>query len=133
MRNFFNGIPEALSESASIDGANDIKILFSIILPVSLPGIATVGLFYALAYWNEWYKALLYIHTDWKYPLQYLVMQIQKNIQYVQQNAAQAGVVTDGLVPAETAALIAVIPTFILYLTCQKYFVQGLTVGSVKG
>ena len=78
MRNFFNGIPEALSESASIDGANDIKILFSIILPVSLPGIATVGLFYALAYWNEWYKALLYIHTDWKYPLQYLVMQIQK-------------------------------------------------------
>ena len=137
MRNFFNGIPAALSESASIDGANDIKILFSIILPVSLPGIATVGLFYALAYWNEWYKALLYIHTDWKYPLQYLVMQIQKNIQYVQQNAAQAGVVTDGLVPAETTqmatAVVTIGPIVLLYPFLQKYFVQGLTVGSVKG
>ncbi|MBQ7573534.1 MAG: carbohydrate ABC transporter permease [Clostridia bacterium] len=137
MRNFFNGIPEALSESAKIDGANDIRILFSIILPVSLPGIATVGLFYALAYWNEWYKALLYIHTEWKYPLQYLVMQIQKNIQYVQQNAAQAGVVTDGLIPAETVqmatAVVTIGPIVLLYPFLQKYFVQGLTVGSVKG
>lgn len=137
MRNFFNGIPEALSESGRIDGANDIKILFSIILPISLPGIATVGLFYALAYWNEWYKALLYIHTEWKYPLQYLIMQIQKNIQYVQQNAAQAGVVTDGLVPAETTqmatAVVTIGPIVLLYPFLQKYFVQGLTVGSVKG
>ena len=137
MRNFFNGIPEALSESASIDGANDIRILFTIIIPVSLPGIATIGLFYALAYWNEWYKALLYIHTEWKYPLQYLVMQIQKNIQYVQQNANQAGVVTDGLVPAETVqmatAVVTIGPIVLLYPFLQKYFVQGLTVGSVKG
>ena len=137
MRNFFNGIPEALSESARIDGANDMKILFKIILPVSLPGIATIGLFYALAYWNEWYKALLYIHTEWKYPLQYLIMQIQKNIQYVQQNAAQAGVVTDGLIPAETVqmatAVVTVGPIILLYPFLQKYFVQGLTVGSVKG
>ncbi len=137
MRNFFNGIPDALRESASIDGANDIRILFSIMLPVSLPGIATVGLFYALAYWNEWYKALLYIHTSWKYPLQYLVMQIQKNIQYVQQNASQAGVVTEGLVPAETTqmatAVVTIGPIVLLYPFLQKYFVQGLTVGSVKG
>lgn len=137
MRNFFNGIPEALSESARIDGANDMKILFKIILPVSLPGIATIGLFYALAYWNEWYKALLYIHTEWKYPLQYLIMQIQKNIQYVQQNAAQAGVVTDGLIPAETVqmatAIVTIGPIILLYPFLQKYFVQGLTVGSVKG
>ncbi len=137
MRNFFNDIPEALSESARIDGANDIVILFKIILPISLPGIATIGLFYALAYWNEWYKALLYIHTEWKYPLQYLIMQIQKNIQYVQQNAAQAGVVTDGLVPAETTqmatAVVTIGPIILLYPFLQKYFVQGLTVGSVKG
>ena len=137
MRNFFNGIPDALSESASIDGANDMVILFKIILPISLPGIATVGLFYALAYWNEWYKALLYIHTEWKYPLQYLIMQIQKNIQYVQQNAANAGVVTEGLVPAETTqmatAVVTIGPIILLYPFLQKYFVQGLTVGSVKG
>lgn len=137
MRNFFNGIPDALSESAKIDGANDMLILFKIILPISLPGIATVGLFYALAYWNEWYKALLYIHTEWKYPLQYLIMQIQKNIQYVQQNAANAGVVTEGLVPAETTqmatAVVTIGPIILLYPFLQKYFVQGLTVGSVKG
>lgn len=137
MRNFFNGIPDALSESARIDGANDMVILFKIILPISLPGIATVGLFYALAYWNEWYKALLYIHTEWKYPLQYLIMQIQKNIQYVQQNAANAGVVTEGLVPAETTqmatAVVTIGPIILLYPFLQKYFVQGLTVGSVKG
>lgn len=137
MRNFFNGIPDALSESARIDGANDMVILFRIILPISLPGIATVGLFYALAYWNEWYKALLYIHTEWKYPLQYLIMQIQKNIQYVQQNAANAGVVTEGLVPAETTqmatAVVTIGPIILLYPFLQKYFVQGLTVGSVKG
>lgn len=137
MRNFFNGIPDALSESARIDGANDMVILFRIILPISLPGIATVGLFYALAYWNEWYKALLYIHTEWKYPLQYLIMQIQKNIQYVQQNAANAGVVTEGLVPAETTqmatAVVTIGPIILLYPFLQKYFVQGLTVGSIKG
>ncbi|MDO5396972.1 MAG: carbohydrate ABC transporter permease [bacterium] len=137
MRNFFNGIPDALSESGRIDGANDIVIFFKIILPISLPGIATVGLFYALAYWNEWYKALLYIHTEWKYPLQYLIMMIQKDIQFVQQNAAQAGVQTEGLVPAETVqmatAVVTIGPIVLLYPFLQKYFVQGLTVGSVKG
>ena len=111
--------------------------LVLMLLPVSLPGIATIGLFYALAYWNEWYKALLYIHTEWKYPLQYLIMEIQKNIQFVQQNAAQAGVVTDGLIPAETTqmatAVVTIGPIILLYPFLQKYFVQGLTVGSVKG
>jgi putative aldouronate transport system permease protein len=61
LRNFFSGIPESIIESARIDGANDIRILFRIILPISLPGIATIGLFYALAYWNEWFRALLFI------------------------------------------------------------------------
>lgn len=137
MRNFFNGIPDALSESGRIDGANDLIILFKIILPISLPGIATVGLFYALAYWNEWNKALLYIHTEWKYPLQYLIMQIQNNVKYVQENAAQAGVQTEGLIPAETVqmatAIVTIGPIVLLYPFLQKYFVKGLTVGSVKG
>ena len=63
MRNFFSGIPASLAESAKIDGANDITILIKIIIPISLPGIATIGLFYALTYWNEWYKCLLYIDS----------------------------------------------------------------------
>ncbi len=137
LRNFFNGIPDSLSESARIDGANDVMILFKIILPISLPGLATVGLFYALAYWNEWYKALLYIRDTHKYPLQYLVMQIQRNIQFVQQNAAQGGAATEGIVPAYSSqmatAVVTIGPIVLLYPFLQKYFVTGLTVGSVKG
>lgn len=137
LRNFFQGIPDSLSESARIDGANDIVILFKIILPISLPGLATIGLFYALAYWNEWYKALLYIRDSSKYPLQYLIMQIQRNIQYVQQNAAQGGAATEGIVPAYSTqmatAVVTIGPIILLYPFLQKYFVTGLTVGSVKG
>lgn len=137
LRNFFAGIPDSLAESARIDGANDIVILFKIILPISLPGLATIGLFYALAYWNEWYKALLYIRDSSKYPLQYLIMQIQRNVQYVQQNAAQGGAATEGIVPAYSSqmatAVVTIGPIILLYPFLQKYFVQGLTVGSVKG
>lgn len=137
LRNFFNGIPDSLPESARIDGANDLVILFKIILPISLPGMATIGLFYALSYWNEWYKALLYIRDSQKYPLQYLIMQIQRNIQYVQQNAAQGGAVTQGIVPNYSSqmatAVMTIGPIVLLYPFLQKYFVTGLTVGSVKG
>lgn len=137
LRNFFKGIPESLSESARIDGANDIVILFKIILPISLPGLATIGLFYALAYWNEWYKALLYIRDSHKYPLQYLIMQIQRNTQFVQQNAALGGAATEGIVPAYSSQMATAVmtmgPIILLYPFLQKYFVTGLTVGSVKG
>lgn len=137
LRNFFQGIPDALSESARIEGANDVTILFKIIIPISLPGLATVGLFYALAYWNEWYKALLYIRDAHKYPLQYLIMQIQRNIQFIQQNAAQGGAATEGIVPAYSSqmatAVMTIGPIVLLYPFLQKYFVTGLTVGSVKG
>lgn len=137
LRNFFKGIPDSLAESARIDGANDIVILFKIILPISLPGLATIGLFYALAYWNEWYKALLYIRDSSKYPLQYLIMQIQRNIQYVQQNAAVGGTTTEGIVPAYSSQMATAVmtmgPIVLLYPFVQKYFVTGLTVGSVKG
>ncbi len=137
LRNFFKGIPESLSESARIDGANDIVILFKIILPISLPGLATIGLYYALAYWNEWYKALLYIRDSHKYPLQYLIMQIQRNTQFVQQNAAQGGAATEGIVPAYSSQMATAVmtmgPIILLYPFLQKYFVTGLTVGSVKG
>ena len=113
MRNFFNGIPASLAESAKIDGANDITILIKIIIPISLPGIATIGLFYALTYWNEWYKCLLYIdssHSQY-YTLQYLIQQILR----------------------QATIIVAIGPIILLYPFLQKYFVQGLTVGSVKG
>lgn len=138
MRNFFNGLPDSLAESAKIDGANDFTILLKIILPISKPGIATVGLFYALSYWNEWYRCLLYIDSSYShlYTLQYLIQRILRQVNYA------------ASLPAEAAALSATLPTYsfrmativvtigpivLLYPFLQKYFVQGLTVGSVKG
>ncbi|MEG1441736.1 MAG: carbohydrate ABC transporter permease, partial [Oscillospiraceae bacterium] len=136
LRNFFNGIPDSLAESAKIDGAGDITILFKIILPISLPGIATVGLFYALSYWNEWYKAMLYLRSTVKYPLQYIIMQIMRDVQFINDNAAQVGLAS-GSNPAYTSqmatAVVTIGPIIFLYPFLQKYFVKGLTVGSIKG
>jgi putative aldouronate transport system permease protein len=138
LRNFFSGIPESLAESAKIDGANDIRILFSIILPVSLPGIATIGLFYALGYWNEWYKVLLYINNEKLYTLQYLIMKILRQINYAISQAAQSDLTTQfQTVPTYSYRMATIIvtigPIILLYPSLQKYFVKGLTVGSVKG
>ncbi|MGN0163725.1 MAG: carbohydrate ABC transporter permease [Candidatus Ornithomonoglobus sp.] len=136
MRNFFRGIPAALSESAKIDGATDMRILFSIILPISLPAIATIGLFYALAYWNEWYRALLYIRSSDKFPLQYLIMTILRNINFASEMATQSGAKFEQppqLTVQMATAVVTIGPIVFLYPFVQKYFVQGLTVGSVKG
>lgn len=139
MRNFFNGIPDSLAESAKIDGANDIIILFKIILPISLPGIATIGLFYALAYWNEWYKCLLYIdssHSQY-YTLQYLIQRILRQVNYAANQPAEAVGLNAITLPTYAYRMATIVvstgPIILLYPFLQKYFVQGLTVGSVKG
>lgn len=136
MRNFFNGIPDSLAESARIDGANDILILFKIILPISLPGIATIGLFYALGYWNEWYKVLLYITNEELFTLQYLIMRILRQVNYA--STLPNSVMFDaGALPTYAyrmaSIVLAIGPIILLYPFLQKYFVTGLTVGSVKG
>lgn len=139
MRNFFNGIPDSLAESAKIDGANDIVILFKIILPISLPGIATIGLFYALSYWNEWYKCLLYIdssHSQY-YTLQYLIQRILRQVNYAANQPAEAVGLNAISLPTYAYRMATIVvstgPIILLYPFLQKYFVQGLTVGSVKG
>ena len=136
LRNFFSSIPASLSESAKIDGANDVLILFKIILPISLPGIATISLFYALAYWNEWFKAMLYIEKEALYPLQYLIMKILREVNMATQVAANANLVGVSL-PTYTVRMATVVvtigPIILLYPFLQKYFVKGLTVGGVKG
>lgn len=138
MRNFFNGIPDSLAESAKIDGANDIRILVSIILPISKPGIATIGLFYALSYWNEWYKCLLYIDSNHShlYTLQYLIQRILRQVNYAA-NLPMESTALSGALPTYSfrmaTIVVAIGPIVLLYPFLQKYFVQGLTVGSVKG
>ena len=131
-------IPTALIESASIDGSSEFRTFLKIVLPISLPGLATIALFYTLGYWNEWYNALLYIDEPTKIPLQYLLMKIQSNINYLSTNLGEQGnAELLRNMPSESARMVLVViivlPIACAYPFFQKYFVSGLTVGSVKG
>ncbi len=136
MRNFMKAIPDSLFESAKIDGAGDFKIYWKIIMPLAVPSLATVGLFLALAYWNQWYGAMLYIQTPSKYPLQYFLQQMvnQTNVDLL---VAQGVTIDTANLPTQSikmaTAVIATGPVIIFYPLVQRYFVSGLTIGAVKG
>lgn len=140
-RTFFKTtIPEELIESTKMDGATQFKIFFQIVLPISLPVIATIGLFLCFAYWNDWYQSMLYIDNQRLYSLQALLNAIMTNINMLAQNAATMGASMADLVanmPKE-AARMAIVVIIVLPIACaypffQKYFISGLTVGAVKG
>lgn len=98
MRTFFKrSVSDSIIESARIDGASELRIFVQIVLPLAVPGIATISLFAALGYWNDWFNALLYIQDDKLVPLQYLLMKIQSNIQYLTQNSGAGSQLTGGL------------------------------------
>lgn len=136
MRTFVSTIPDALIESAKIDGAGEFKIFFSIILPLLKSGMATIGLFLALGYWNDWYNAMLYLNTETKYPLQYMLYSLMQKTQALASIASQAGIPVADL-PSNSLklamAVVATGPIILLYPFVQKYFVKGVAVGSVKG
>lgn len=139
MRTFFKKtIPDSLIESARIDGASELRIFFKICLPLALPGIATIALFTALAFWNDWYNALLYIQSENLVPLQYLLMKIQSNIDYLAQNATAGANIASAAasVPKEATRMaivvVSTLPIACLYPFFQRYFVKGLTIGGVK-
>ena len=140
-RTFFKTtIPEELIESAKMDGATQFKIFFQIVLPISLPVIATIGLFLCFAYWNDWYQSMLYIDNQRLYSLQALLNAIMTNINMLAQNDATMGASMADMVanmPKE-AARMAIVVIIVLPIACaypffQKYFISGLTVGAVKG
>lgn len=136
MRNFFKSIDESLAESAKIDGANDIYIFYKIVLPISLPAIATVGLFYAMSFWNKWFEAMLFISDENKFPLQYLVMRIMNNADFANQLSAKISLpsyVVPTLSTRLATTVVTIGPIIFLYPFLQKYFVKGLMVGAVKG
>jgi putative aldouronate transport system permease protein len=136
MRSFISAIPAALIESAKIDGAGEFKIFTSIILPIIPSGLATIGLFMALGYWNDWYNAMLYINTPEKYPLQYMLYDLLMRTQALSQIAGQVGIRVESL-PTQSLklamAVVATGPIILLYPFVQKYFIAGVTVGAVKG
>ncbi|MNO43679.1 L-arabinose transport system permease protein AraQ [compost metagenome] len=138
MRTFFTTtVPDAIIESAKIDGASEFGIYTRIVLPISLPGIATIGLFSTLGFWNDWFNALLYIDNPNLIPLQTLLIRIQNNMDFIVQNSSQ--VVSYDIaaaLPTETVRMamvvLATLPIALAYPFFQKYFIQGLTIGSVK-
>jgi len=136
LRNFFNTLSESFRESALLDGANEVVILFKIIIPLSAPAMATISLFYAVAYWNEWMIAMLYIDNEKLISLQYLIMRMMRNISAAKLIAQQSGVPIP-MLPSETlryaTAMLSIGPIILLYPFLQRYFVSGLRVGGVKG
>lgn len=140
MRTFFQTtVPDEIIESAKMDGAGEIYTFIRIVLPISLPGIATIGLFSSLGYWNDWFNALLYYTNPERIPpLQFMLMQIEKNMDFLTKNAQNIGSY-DAIanLPTETVRMamvvLATLPIIMAYPFFQRYFVQGLTVGSVKG
>lgn len=139
MRTFFKrSVPDAIIESARIDGASEMRIFTQIVLPLSVPGVATISLFAALGYWNDWFNALLYINSDKLVPLQYLLMRIQNNLQYLMTNAIAGAQNAEGLaaLPGESARMaivvVSILPIVVSYPFFQRYFVKGMTIGGVK-
>jgi putative aldouronate transport system permease protein len=133
-RNFMRDIPDSLMESAKLDGAHDFYIAFRIYFPLSTPVIATVALLYGIAYWNDWFNAIMLVSDQKLYPLQYMLMKIQSEIQSLQR--LNPGVPVRQL-PGEAlkmaTCIMTVGPIILLYPYLQKYFVKGLVIGGVKG
>ncbi|NSW90425.1 MAG: carbohydrate ABC transporter permease [Firmicutes bacterium] len=139
IRNYFMSLPVELEESARIDGANDIRILFSIILPVSAPIIATVTLWYAVGHWNAWFDALIYITNEKLMVLQVILrkMVVEGSMQYMETSGTEfvsehEFQPTPDVIKAATI-MVSSIPIIMVYPFVQKYFIQGIMIGSLKG
>lgn len=141
MKSYMSGIPQALTESAKIDGAGDFTIFMKVILPLVKPALATIGMFIALGYWNDWYNSMLFINNENLYSLQYYLYKIVNNIEAYKTILAQAGGGTSlGStinMPSESLKMALTIivtgPIILVYPFIQKYFVSGVTIGAVKG
>ena len=138
MRTYFTAnIPDAVIEAARIDGANEFKILFGIVLPMALPILATIGLLVGLGYWNDWTNGLYYINDDKLYTVQVLLTNIQRNMDALKQTAASGGSIASANIPSTSVRMaltaLGVFPVMVVYAFLQKYFVKGIAIGAVKG
>ena len=135
VRNFVRGIPAELNESAKIDGAGEVRIAFTIFFPLCLPVLATIALFYAIGYWNNYFNAVMLVNNEDYYSLQMLLFKIQSQITAM--SNLMAGATHTANPPKESfkmaTSVITMGPIIILYPFLQKYFVKGMVVGAVKG
>lgn len=136
MRTAFSAIPPALEESAKLDGANDVTILFRILLPLAKATLAVIALFYAVGHWNSWYQAMIYLQNRDKFPLQLFLREIL--IANTSQLATQPKSRLDGVQHLDElikycSIIVSTLPILLVYPFAQKYFVTGIMIGSVKG
>ena len=134
LRNFFYSIPDSLEESALLDGATPPTIFFRIIVPLSMPAIATIGLFYAVDQWNNWFDAAIWINDVQKYPLQmvlrkYVLMSSTYDLKF----DLATGAKPPDMGIKSAIVVISTLPMLCIYPFIQKYFVKGVMIGSVKG
>lgn len=136
MRNFFQSLPTAVFESARIDGAGHFRIFAQIAVPMAQVGIITVGMMYALSYWNDYYNALMFIRKSEMYPMQYYLYNILSNIQFAARQS-QTRTNYNIAIPSETMKMaiiiVTILPILFLYPVIQRYIVKGVVVGAVKG
>lgn len=140
MKNYFkNSIPASLTEAARIDGASELRIYFNIIIPLSRPILATIGLMTAIYYWNDWTNGLYYLtarNGNVYYTIQIVLNSINESIQFLTQNANMSNSLSNVQLPSTTVrmaiAVVGILPIMIAYPFFQKYFVKGITLGSVK-
>ena len=139
LRTFFRGIPLEIIEAAHIDGAGEFRTFLQVVLPLSKPGVATIGLFTVIAYWNDWFLGMLYIFETEKYPIQTLLQSMQNSLEALSQSSVNALEYAQMAQNAPTDSgrmaltVLVVLPVMLAYPFFQKYFVKGLTVGGVKG
>ncbi|AYB44361.1 carbohydrate ABC transporter permease [Paenibacillus lautus] len=130
MKSFFEGLPEELFESARMDGAKEFRILLQIVTPLSVPVLLTVGLFYLVGHWNEFFQAIFYVTDRTLYPLQVVVREILMQSQQPLENA-------ENMMPTQTmqmaSVMIASLPVIVIYPFLQKHFTKGMLLGSIKG
>ena len=137
LRTYFSTLPKEFIESAKIDGASEWRIYLNVVLPLSTPALATIGLFCILMFWNDWWLALLYINEPKLYPLQYLLYAILRNAEFLSVNSANSAMLNSVKVPLQTIrmamAVVAIGPVAIAFLALQRYFVRGIALGGLKG
>jgi putative aldouronate transport system permease protein len=137
LRTYFQTLPKEFIESAKIDGANEWQIYARIVMPLSVPALATIALFLILMFWNDWWLALLYINEPDLYPLQYLLYAILRNAEFLSRNSSASAMLGSVQVPLQTIrmamAVVAMGPVALAFLFLQRYFVRGITLGGIKG
>lgn len=140
LRTFYKTtVSDSIIESAKLDGASEMRLFFQIVFPISLPGIATIALFFSLGYWNDWFNAMLFIDNEKIIPLQYFLVRIQSSTEFLSQNVMNLGgnfAQAMQQLPKESSRMAAVVlataPIIFAYPFFQRFFISGLTIGGVK-